>query len=264
MRIYKLKDLTDERTHPHFLQIVLEKQIWCASPDALNDKDEFRIILDYEPSPRTHYLLSQVVAQYRTTSFLPPHLSTSLVLENDRLRAIMSRSVDDIIEKCRRGVGVTSFSMTKADDDLWKEYGGKGNGACIEIDIPDHLIGQSYHHVRYVSEKVFHVDTFLESTLFPDRAFQNFQNILLTKTKKWEQEAEIRFIGRQQNVNLRLDGEIREVTFGPEVPAEVRARITLRIADHCGANNIKISNMPSPTNNTRNGVKLGKRGLTKR
>jgi hypothetical protein len=241
MRIYKFKNLTDERTHSHFLQIVLKNWIWCASPDSLNDEDEFGFTLDYEPSLRTHQLLSEVVAQYRTTSFLPPHLSTSLVLENNRLRVITSPIIDDIIEKCRRGVGVTSFSMTKADDHLWREYGGKGNGACIEINIPDHLIGQTYHHVRYVPEKVFHIDTFLDSAVFSDRAFQTYQNILLTKTKKWEQEEEIRFLGNRQNVNLVLDGYISDVTFGSKVPAEMLAQLNQRIANHCRANNISIS-----------------------
>jgi hypothetical protein len=66
MRIYKFKDLTDEQKHSHFLQIVLNNPIWCASPDSLNDRDEeFRFTLDYAPSRRTHDLLSQVVAQYR-------------------------------------------------------------------------------------------------------------------------------------------------------------------------------------------------------
>jgi hypothetical protein len=240
MRIYKFKDLTDERTHSHFLQIVLKNSIWCASPDSLNDKDEFRFTLDYEPSPRTHQLLTQAVAQYRTTGFLPPHLSTSLALENDRLRFITSPIIDDIIEKCRRGVGVTSFSMTKADDRLWEDYGGKGNGACVEINIPDHLVGDTYHRVRYVPAKVFHIDTFLESAVFPDRAFQN---ILLTKTKKWEQEEEIRFIGNRQNVNLILDGYISEVTFGSEIPPETLAQLTVQIANHCRANNINISRL---------------------
>ena len=32
MRIYKFKDLNDESTHLHFLQIVLNKSIWCAAP----------------------------------------------------------------------------------------------------------------------------------------------------------------------------------------------------------------------------------------
>ncbi len=159
------------------------------------------------------------------------------------LRDIMSPLIDDTIEKCRRGIGVTSFSMTKADDHLWEEYGGKGNGACIEINIPDHLIGQTYHHVRYVPEKTFHIDTFLESAAFSDGDFQTYQNILLTKTKKWEQEEEIRFIGDRQNVNLILDGYISEVTFGSKVPAKTRVQLTVHIANHCAANNIKISQL---------------------
>jgi len=244
MRIYKFKDLTDERKHSHFLQIVLNNLIWCASPDSLNDRDEeFRFALDYEPSLRTHDLLSQVVAQYRTTSLLPPHLSASLALENDRLKDIARPIIEDTIEKCRRSVGISSFSMTKADARLWKEYGGDGNGACVEIDIPDHLVGQNYYQVRYVLAKVFHIDTFLESALFPDRIFQTYQNMLLTKTKKWEQEEEIRFIGNRQNVNLIFDGYVSQITFGPEVPAESLAQLTAHIANHCRENNIKISQL---------------------
>jgi hypothetical protein len=138
-------------------------------------------------------------------------------------------------------VGITSFSMTRADDRLWKEYGGKGNGACIEINIPDHLVGHAYHRIHYVPTKIFHIDTFLESALFPDRAFQTYQNILLTKTKQWEQEEEIRFMGNRQNVNLILDGQVSEVTFGSEVPAETLAALKETIAKHCRANNIKVS-----------------------
>lgn len=46
MRIYKFKDLTEEDKHSHFLQIVLQKSIWCAGPDSLNDEDEFKFKLD--------------------------------------------------------------------------------------------------------------------------------------------------------------------------------------------------------------------------
>ncbi len=123
-----------------------------------------------------------------------------------------------MICKCRNTIGVVSFSITKTDDHLWNEYGGKGNGVCIEINIPDTLIGKSYHRVHYVSEKIFHVDSFLESALFQDRAFETYRNILLTKTKKWSQEEEMRFIGNRQEVNLIIDGYISEVTFGPHVP----------------------------------------------
>jgi hypothetical protein len=151
--------------------------------------------------------------------------------------------IEDTIKQCRRDVGVTSFSMAKEDHHLWEEYGGKGNGACVEINIPDHLVSQAYHQVRYMPEKVFHIDMFLESAIFSDKLFQTYQMMLLTKTKKWEQEEEIRFIGNRQNVNLIFDGYISEVTFGSKVPAEMLAQLTERIANHCRANNISISRL---------------------
>jgi hypothetical protein len=243
MRIYKFKNLADESKHSHFLQIALKRSIWCASPDSLNDEDEFKFALNYEPSTRTHRLLSQIVAQYRTTSFPPPHTSAALALENDRLRAIAPPIIEATIERCRADLGIASFSTTKADCSLWKEYGGKGNGVCIEINIPDQDVGHAYHRVRYVSEKIFHVDSFLESELFPDKAFETYRNMLLTKTKRWEQEEEIRFIGNRQNVNLVFDGYISEVTFGPCVPKETVEKLEAAIADHCRANNIRISRL---------------------
>jgi len=243
MKIYKFKDLTDEKKHSHFLQIVLKNSIWCARPDSLNDKDEFKFKLDYEPSPHTAQLLSEVVAQYRTTNYLPPHELVSLALKNKKLEVISAPIIDDIVHKCRTTIGITSFSITKNDVHLWEEYGGKGNGVFVEINIPDHLVGQSYHWVHYVSDKIFHVDSFLESALFPDRASETYRNILLTKIKKWAREEEIRFIGNRQDVNLILDGHISEVTFGPRVPTHTLEQLVAHIANHCSANNIRITKL---------------------
>lgn len=243
MRIYKFKDLTNEQNHPHFKQIVLQNSIWCSSPDCLNDEDEFRFTIDYTPSPRTHLLLAQVVAQFRTTNFSPPKLSAYLALKNNRLKDIASPRINSTIEECRKNIGITSFSATKADERLWKGYGGKGNGACIEINIPDHMLGETYHSVHYVRKKVFHIDTFFESELFHDKRFQNNRNMLLTKTKKWKHEKEIRFIGQEQNVNWILDGYISEITFGSKVPSNTLKQLTADIADHCRKNNIKICHL---------------------
>lgn len=251
MQLYKFKDLTDEQKHSHFLQIVLRNSIWCARPDSLNDEDEFKFRLDYDPSSRTAQLLSSVIAQYRTTNYLPPHVLSFLALKNERLEVIAAPIIDDIVTKCRTTIGITSFSITKTDVHLWEEYGGKGNGVCVEINIPDHLVGQSYHRVHYVSDKIFHVDSFLESALFPDRVFETYRNILLTKKKKWAQEEEIRFIGNQQDVNLILDGYISEVTFGPNVPTHTLEKLVAHIANHCSTNNIRITQLPSIGANQR-------------
>ena len=170
MKIYKFKDLTDEKKHHHFLEIVLENSIWCARPDSLNDKKEFKFKLDSEPSLHTHQLLSVVVAKYRTTDYShQPHESASFALENKRLEGTANKAiVEDMINKCRAEIGITSFAL-EINNYLWKDYGGNGNGVCVEINIPDHLIGKYYHPVNYVSDKIFHIDSFLESALSHDK-----------------------------------------------------------------------------------------------
>ena len=243
MKIYKFKDLTDEKKHSHFYQMVLQTTIGCAKPDSLNDEDEFKFKLDYEPSSHTAGLLSQVVTKYRTTNYLPPHLSTSLVLKHKRLEWIAAPIIDDVIKRCRNTIGIPSFSITNTDDHLWDEYGGKGNGVCIEINIPDVFINKSYYPVRYMSEKIFHVDSFLESWLLHDRAFNTYRNVLLTKTRKWSQEEEIRFIANRQEVNMIIDGYISEITFGTHVPAHTLKQVEANIVNHCNANNIRITKL---------------------
>jgi hypothetical protein len=238
MRIYKFKNLTDEQYHCHFLQIVLEKSIWCASPDSLNDEDEFKFELDYKPSPQTAQLLARAIAPY--DNLVPPHVSVPIVLKDKKLKDLAEPVIAKMVRQCRALIGITSFSLTKTDDHLWEEYGGRGNGVCIEINIPDHLVGQSYHQVDYVSGRTFHVDLFLESVLNPAKADEVFRKILLTKTKKWTSEEEIRLLGKQQNVEMLFDGHINEITFGPEVPTHTLEKLMASIGDHCNANGIKI------------------------
>jgi len=247
MKIYKFKDLSEEKKHSHFYQIVLGGKIWCARPDSFNDENEFKIKLDFNPSSITAELLARVVAKYRTTNFFPPNLSASYVVANRELEKIATPIINEMIQKCRDEIGVVSFSITKSDDHLWDKYGGAGNGACIEINIPDEKIGKSYHHVHYVSEKIFHVDSFLESALYKEIEFENFRNILLTKTKKWCQEREMRFIGNRQNVNLIMDGYISEITFGAKIPPHTLEQLEATIINHCRSSNIKIIKMANTT-----------------
>lgn len=240
MKIYKFRELTDETKRQRFLQILLKNTIWCAKPDDLNDQDEFRFRLDYTPSEKSARLLAEFISQYRVTKFLPPELSAAMVLTTGKLQEITAPHIAEIIQQCRTTIGVTSFSLVKSDNHLWEEYGGLGNGAYVEIDIPDALIDVSYHRVHYVQERVFHIDSFLESALLFEKKINNFGDILLTKTKKWSQEEEIRFIGKRQDVNFIVDGTITEIGFGPHVPNDTYERIMAETAGYCSVKNIRI------------------------
>lgn len=242
MKIYKFKDLSDEGKHFHFYQIVLKNTIWCAKPDSLNDKDEFKTA--YKTSPRTYDLLDQVITKYGTTNYLSPLEQNKLEkLEQNKLEEIASRTIKDLINSCRNTIGICSFSMTNTYNNLWNEYGGKGNGVCIEINIPESLIKKSYWPVNYVTEKIFPIDSLLESALFEDKVYNTYRNILLTKTKRWEQEKEIRFIAKCQEESLPIDGYISEITFGHHVQPDTFKRIEAKINNHCIANNIKITKL---------------------
>jgi hypothetical protein len=241
MKIYKYKDFSDETKHKEFYQIVLHNRIWCANPDSLNDKDEFKFEINCKPSSETPDLLSQVVTKFRTTNYLQPELSTSLVL--NELEEIVAPIFDDMKINCRNEVGITSFSALKKDKKLWKEYGGKGNGGCIEIDIPDHLLNQSFYPVTYVTKKIFHVDSIFKSALYQDQVFTTYRNMLLTKTKKWSHEKEIRFVSKKQDVNRKIDGYISGITLGDSIPEKTFKKIMSNIINHCNTNNIEISRL---------------------
>ena len=159
------------------------------------------------------------------------------------LEKIAEPIINEMLRKGRNEIGVISFSVNKTADYLWREYAGRGNGVCIEINVPDSLIGKSYHRVHYVTEKIFHIDCFLESALFQERAFENFKNILLTKTRKWAEEEEVRFISNRQEINMILDGYISEIIFGPNVPEYMLSQIEANIDDHCNSNKIIITKM---------------------
>jgi hypothetical protein len=242
MKIYKFKDLTDEKKHYQFYQIVLKNSIWCAKPDSLNDDNEFKFKLDCIPSADTAKLLSQLVEKCNNREY-HPNLFISPILNHKKLEKIAAPIFDDLIKKCRNTIGVASFSTTKTDNNLWNEYGGKGNGVCIEINISDELIGKSYHLVHYVSEKILHIDSILKSYLFQERNFETYRNILLTKTKKWSQEEEIRFISKQQEENLNIDGSISEVLFGAQVPTHISEQVEANIVKHCNTNDIRITKL---------------------
>lgn len=244
MIIYKFKDLRDENKHSHFYQIVLRNTIWCAKPDSLNDDEEFKFKLDYNPSTATANFLSQVVAKYKKINRLPPDLSAALVLQQNKLEEITIPIINKVISDCRNSMGIISFSSIKDDNHLWNEYGGNGNGVCIEINIPDSALNKAFYRVNYVAERIIHIDSFLESALFSDGTFNIYRDILLTKTRgKWSQEKEIRFIGNRQEVNLIIDGYISEVTFGAHVPTHTFEQINANIINHCNANNIKITKL---------------------
>jgi hypothetical protein len=233
MKIYKFKDLSVIKNHPHFFQILFENKIWCASPESLNDSEEFCFKMDYRPSEHTEHLLTKIMEKFGKAGF-SPEMAAAHTLRDNKLEAFSNPIVKGLIDECRSTIGVTSFTSVGMGEQLWENYGGSGNGAVVEFEISDSLLGDTFHPVGYVPERIFHVDVFLKSQVTDARPI--FRNILCTKTLSWSPEKEIRFLGKTPNVNFTLDSPITNVTLGSLVSDD----IVNQVISHCEKRGINI------------------------
>jgi hypothetical protein len=252
MKIYKYKDLRPEENRQHFIDMVLENSIWCADPDSLNDEDEFRFRYDYRPTEHTAHFLKEIfnrkvklsrVSKSKLKEMIN-HWSTTKakhVIKNGLLQGIAEPIVEDLSNKARSEIGIASFSKFRNKSVLWERYGGNRYGVCIEFEIPNNLIGYAYHNVSYVNEKVFHVDTWLESYLNSSKVYDSFRNMLLTKNRdKWKREAEIRLITSEQKIKQPVHGPVTEILFGGNVQNSVYEEMMKSISSHCQQNDIRV------------------------
>lgn len=217
--------------------------IWCAKPDDLNDKDEFRFQCDCRPTKSTIPLLSKILMKYRNIPLDISKLFASIEINNNRLKGIATPIIDNIINDCRSTLGVTCFSTLRNNKTLWDRYGGCGNGVCIEIDFPDNLLNQILFNITYVAEKIFHIDSIIESDLYKNKRDIAYRNILLTKTNRWVDEEEVRIITKQQDVQMIIDGSITEIIFGNQLPIDIRRKIKTAINDHFGYHSMMFTEM---------------------
>lgn len=234
MEIYKFKDLRDVSVHHHLFQIIDENKVWCAAPDTLNDKEEFNFKMDYSPSPQTGALLSKMLEKLGSGRF-PPNMTASYAILNNKLEEFTAPLVGDIVMQCRKTIGVTSFSTTGSGQWLWEEYGGSGNGVIVEFEMKEESLGHTFHRVAYVSERVFHIDVFLESQV--GDSSQIFRNILCTKTRRWKDEEEIRFLGKTPNINITFEAPVKAITIGNKVTEQLARQLEKR----CQNRNVKVN-----------------------
>lgn len=236
MKIYKFKDLSDDKVHSHFFQILFENKIWCASPESLNDPEEFQFKIDYCPSERTEFLLGRMIEKLGRSK-IPPKMVAAQALRNNRLEKFAAPLMQGIVETCRSTIGVTSFTCTYVGAELWEKYGGSGNGVVLEFEVLDSSIGNMFHHVEYVLERIFHLDIFIESQI--GDSLPIFKKILCTKTQHWAHEQEIRFLGKNSNINFTLECPITKVILGDLVSSDIVNRVMM----YCEHKSINVERM---------------------
>jgi hypothetical protein len=221
MIIYKFRSLTEpnrEEAIKRICQIVLEKKTWCSSVDVLNDPDEFKPKPICTGSDEELKYLGLVWAKTKGITD-PIEVKTLKRIFNNHtaVKALADPILTKMCDECRNSEGLSCFSMVDNEPELWDKYAGQGNGVCISIEVPDNLVGSEYRKVQYVVQKKLPLVLLLKAYMHYECSEDAFYRVLITKTKKWEREAEIRFISKLQNVNATMNCQIKAVRFGSKV-----------------------------------------------
>ena len=207
MKIYKYRevDSSDDESISRLTRIVRGGLIWCARPDALNDPEEFAWTCDFTPSPKTLDVLGSLLQKANHHPAPEARRRAHVVLERGVLETLGRPVIADMIRKVRDEVGIACFGSTPDNPILWSRYAGDGKGVAIEIDVPSSVLGRQLHRVIYDDDRIIHIDDFIRSMDEQDAAIGVYAT-LLTKSRAWSPEQEIRFLSKHQQVEVHIDG----------------------------------------------------------
>ena len=227
MKLYKYRDLTNPGLGLSLVRRILQTQsFWCARPDTLNDPEEFAWSCNYMMSPYTEELLAHLLVEAKGRTEEQARLLVAAAVNGGRLRNLSEPVVDSLIKQCREDIGLACFGSAPDNEVLWDRYAGGGCGLCVEVDVPNGLMGAQLHRVQYWDRKLIHVDTFLRSRFDREAASEFYVLSLLSKPKSWEPEGEIRFVSKKQSVNVAIKkSQITRVILGDALPSDLRARV---------------------------------------
>jgi hypothetical protein len=228
MKLYKYRDFSHpsdidfERLAP----LLHQKAFWCARPDTLNDPEEFVWTCDYSPSAETIDLFTELLVRQLGRAREEARDRVTRVFGAGRLETLARPIIAGVIQQCRDEIGLVCFGTSLDNDILWQRYGGNGAGVCIELDVPEHLLGSQLFRVQYADARTIHIDQFIRAHLDPAHVKDVYAVALLSKSCSWAAEAEIRFVSQKQKVPVVIDGSyITRLILGDSLPSSVRQRI---------------------------------------
>jgi hypothetical protein len=233
VKLYKYRAITsaDGTAFPRLSEILRGNSFWCAAPASLNDTEEFIWECDYTPTTATPALLAALLVELRGRDSATAQAIASGAISGGRIETISRPVIQSIIDQCRAEIGVACFGTSADNLVMWQRYGGDGVGVCIEIDVPDDILGNQLHRVEYAAMKRLHLDQLFQAALGGSDKGVVYSVSLLSKTLGWAAEQEVRFISRQQNISVHISGStISRLIVGPGLDGEAIGRVQELVA----------------------------------
>lgn len=233
VKLYKYRAITstDGSAFPRLSDILRGNSFWCAAPASLNDPEEFIWECDYTPTAATPALLAKLLTKFLGRDSTTAQAIASAAISAGRIETVSQPVIQSIIDQCRAEIGVACFGTSADNLVMWQCYGGEGVGVCIEIDVPDDILGSQLHRVEYAATKRLHLDQLFQAALGGSDKEAVYSVSLLSKAPAWAAEQEVRFISRQQNISVHISGStISRLILGPCLDGEAIGRLQELVA----------------------------------
>jgi hypothetical protein len=228
MKLYKYRDFSKacDADFQRLAMVLARQSFWCARPDTLNDPKELTWSCDYEPTPETVGLLTDLLIQVVGRSYEEARRCATIAVEIGQLETVAQPVIAGMIEQCRNDIGIVCFGTAPDNEVLWQRYGGSDAGVCIEVDVPDNHLGNSLHCVTYSDTKKAHINQLMRAFIDRNHVREIYELALLSKTSFWASEEEIRFISKKHSVAVMILGSrITRLILGNSLVPTVKQKI---------------------------------------
>jgi len=198
------------------LSILINKTIWVAKPESLNDS--FDCDIDFTPKINPEAVTKYLKRTGRSTGNTKKDYEIFL--------EILKEFKETDIKNC----GIFCMSQTNDDILMWSHYADRHKGFCIEfVRKPDNLLGDitRTQPVRYDCN-------------YPDvnpldengnENFSIFQKMFFTKAENWIYENEWRLVWKEKGKEEPLPVDTSSIIFGLKMPDEHKITIKNILVD---------------------------------
>ncbi|MCK5168935.1 MAG: DUF2971 domain-containing protein [Bacteroidales bacterium] len=210
------------------LKILENKTLWFSKPEKLNDPyDCYKNLIRITPSKKG-------IEDYINRNYPKYRLQEKVRKKNYFIKnqGILIDNIKQGIREREINLGITCFSRTYLNILMWSHYSNNHTGICIgfkfDFDNTDFFI----YPVNYTDEFP-NTDYFC----FPENALLDW---VLTKSKAWEYEQEVRAVSFNRNGINKIDfNVITEIYLGSKIDIENR-EVILSIAENTDINVFQI------------------------
>lgn len=214
-------------------KIFTEHTIWFAYPESFEDiKDCMANIQNLDKMGLNNLIEKSPLSDFKKTICRLGAKSYNVDMLNK-----------DINNITRKNIGISCFCKTETSDKMWSKYSDDNKGMCLQFDV------LKDPELFTLAKPVNYVDELPEYNHFTD-SDKLIEKVIITKTKEWQHEQEIRVIKGPSEMNAEKFGQafpfkpetLKKVIFGCKAEKETIDKY-IKLCNENGLTHVKFTQM---------------------